>query len=184
MGHTVSPASVGVGQEGRYKYKAQARPSRTHALPSNCGRRAALSSTASGPRAAHQRCREEIMKRVRYLVTGAALATIVVGLGIWRPGVKEAKAGKSDAPTFTVDWKWPKALPHRWLVGQVAGVAVDQHDRIWIIQRPRTLTEDEAGAQTRRSDCCYRAPSVLQLARDGNLLRASGGPHHPRVLPT
>jgi len=124
------------------------------------------------------------MKRVRYLIAGAALATIVVGLGVWRPGVKEARAGKSNAPTFTVDWKWPKALPHRWLVGQVAGVAVDRHDRIWIIQRPRTLTEDEAGAETGRSDCCYRAPSVMQFDRDGNLLRAWGGPNDPGFLTT
>jgi hypothetical protein len=41
-----------------------------------------------------------------------------------------------DAPEFKVDADWPKALPNQWLVGQVAGVAVDRNDTIWIIQRP------------------------------------------------
>src|SRR5207244_2263969 len=50
-----------------------------------------------------------------------------------------------DAPTkppqFDVDPAWPKPLPNRWLMGQAAGVAVDRHDHIWVIQRPKTLTD-------------------------------------------
>jgi hypothetical protein len=72
-------------------------------------------------------------------------------------------------------------LPHSWLVGQVAGIAVDRNDRIWIIQRPSTLTADEAGAESTppRSDCCRRAPSVMQFDAEGKLLRAWGGTADP-----
>jgi NHL repeat len=50
------------------------------------------------------------------------------------------------APGFVVDPGWPLTLPNKWLVGQVGGIAVDRHDNIWILQRARTLTSDEAGA--------------------------------------
>ena len=49
-------------------------------------------------------------------------------------------------PGFEVDPGWPKPLPNNWLIGQVGGIAVDQHDNIWILQRARSLTDDEAGA--------------------------------------
>jgi DNA-binding beta-propeller fold protein YncE len=93
--------------------------------------------------------------------------------------------GRGDGPPqFRVDPYWPKVLPNQWLFGQVAGIAVDRHDHIWIIQRPRTLTEDEAGAaQTPpRSECCRPAPSVMTFDRAGNLLQAWGGPADPGFL--
>ncbi len=90
----------------------------------------------------------------------------------------------ADAPDFRVDHKWPKALPNQWLVGQVAGVAVDRQDHVWIVQRPLSLTADEAGADQDppRSECCHRAPSIMQFDKEGNLLRAWGGPHDPGFL--
>ena len=87
-----------------------------------------------------------------------------------------------DAPTkppqFDVDPAWPKPLPNRWLMGQAAGVAVDRHDHIWVIQRPKTLTDDEKGATLTppRSLCCAPAPPVLEFDVEGNLLQSWGGP--------
>ncbi len=49
-------------------------------------------------------------------------------------------------PDFEVDARWPKPLPNNWVLGQVGGIAVDRHDNIWILQRARSLTSDEAGA--------------------------------------
>jgi hypothetical protein len=98
---------------------------------------------------------------------------------------RETNQGRdATAPQFKVDVDWPKPLPNQWLLGQVAGVAVDRHDHIWIVQRPRTLTVDEAGAaQTPpRSDCCKPAPSVMTFDREGNLLQAWGGPADPTFL--
>ncbi|MGI4848877.1 MAG: hypothetical protein ACRYGK_12160 [Janthinobacterium lividum] len=91
-----------------------------------------------------------------------------------------------EAPEFKVDANWPKPLPNKWLLGQVAGIAVDRQDHIWIIQRPRTLTVDEAGADQvpPRSECCHAAPSVMAFDREGNLLLAWGGPADPNFLST
>ncbi len=89
-----------------------------------------------------------------------------------------------DAPEFKVDPDWPKTLPNQWLLGQVAGVAVDRQDTIWIIQRSSSLTADEAGAaQTPpRSECCFGAPAVMRFDAKGNLLQAWGGPADPNFL--
>jgi hypothetical protein len=85
-------------------------------------------------------------------------------------------------PQFEVDAAWPKPLPNRWLMGQAAGVAVDRRDRIWVVQRPKTLTDDEKGATLMppRSLCCVPAPAVLQFDADGTLLASWGPvPGHP-----
>ena len=49
---------------------------------------------------------------------------------------------------------------------------------IWVIHRPRSLTDDEKGAALKppRSKCCVSAPPVLEFDADGNLLRSWGGP--------
>ena len=80
-------------------------------------------------------------------------------------------------PTFQVDPSWPKPLPNDWIMGQAAGVAVDAQDHVWVIQRPRTLTDDEKAASLDppRTKCCKPAPPVLEFAQDGTLLRSWGG---------
>jgi DNA-binding beta-propeller fold protein YncE len=92
-----------------------------------------------------------------------------------------------EVPRFVVDPSWPKPLPNNWLVGQVAGIAVDRHDRIWIIQREGSLTADERGADPAegnpvRSLCCNRAPAVMVFDRAGSLLKAWGGAADPGFL--
>jgi hypothetical protein len=82
------------------------------------------------------------------------------------------------AGQFQVDPFWPKPLPNNWLIGQVAGVAVDSRDHIWIAHRPKSLTEDEAAAQRTppRAVCCVPAPPVIEFDGDGNVIQAWGGP--------
>ena len=85
-------------------------------------------------------------------------------------------------PQYQVDPFWPKPLPNRWEIGQASGVATDARDHVWVVHRPRTMTEDERGATLNppRSACCVPAPSVLEFDPDGNLVQAWGGPgHHP-----
>jgi DNA-binding beta-propeller fold protein YncE len=83
-----------------------------------------------------------------------------------------------EIPAFAVDAAWPKPLPNNWILGQVGGITVDSEGHIWMIHRPRSLTDDEKGAVLvpRRSKCCVPAPPVLEFDADGNLLRAWGGP--------
>jgi len=106
-----------------------------------------------------------------------ALAALV-GLALGFAGSATAqRPSDGPAPRFEVDPWWPKPLPSNWLMGQAAGIAVDRHDHIWVIQRPRTLTEDERGATLNppRSLCCAPAPPVLEFDQDGVLVRSWGG---------
>ena len=110
----------------------------------------------------------------------AALAAIGAALMLGNNGesAAQADAPAEAVPRYQVDAAWPKPLPNRWLLGQVAGVATDARDHVWIIHRPRTLTDDEKGATLTppRSKCCVPAPPVLEFDGEGNLLRSWGGP--------
>jgi DNA-binding beta-propeller fold protein YncE len=89
-----------------------------------------------------------------------------------------SQAHAQDAPTLRVDPFWPKPLPNNWILGQIAGVAVDEADNIWIVQRPHTLTDDERGAtlDPPRSRCCIPAPPVIVFDQEGNVVKFWGGP--------
>ncbi len=52
---------------------------------------------------------------------------------------KAVLAGSS----FSADKSWPLPLPDKWILGHVTGVAVDQQNRVWVLNRPATITEDE-----------------------------------------
>jgi DNA-binding beta-propeller fold protein YncE len=88
-----------------------------------------------------------------------------------------APLGKNDSPRYTVDPFWPKDLPENWTLGQVSGIAVDSRDNVWILHRPRSLVDDEKGAQKTPPEtrCCQPAPAVLQFSPDGRLLKSWGG---------
>ena len=56
---------------------------------------------------------------VLFLVS-AVLAFVAV------PLAQKSTPMTGQVPTFRVDPFWPKPLPNRWIIGAVAGVAVDQ----------------------------------------------------------
>jgi len=76
----------------------------------------------------------------------------------------------AETPSYTVDPVWPKPLPNHWLVGAVAGIAVDSRDHIWITHRPSTLQPNETRSIWKA------APPVLEFDQDGALVQAWGGP--------
>ena len=88
-----------------------------------------------------------------------------------------AETYAQNVPQFQVDPFWPKPLPKDWILGQVSGVAVDKRNHIWIIHRPRSLSEREVGAQHNPpwSKCCRAAPPILVFDQAGNLIRSWGG---------
>lgn len=138
-------------------------------------------------------------------VSGAALAagavkkdTSILDRLYEQTGVYNKAAG-GKTPGFVADPSWPAPLPHSWMLGQVGGLYVDRHDHVWVYNRPRTMTSDEAGLDTRGgsdgknglgfarphgaiADCCLAAPSVLEFDGTGKLLRAWGGPADPGWL--
>ena len=81
-------------------------------------------------------------------------------------------------PAFQVDPAWPKPLPNNWIIGAVAGVAVDRRDHVWIVHRPGTIAQRQLMAEKTppETTCCVRAPAVLVFDRQGNLLKHWGGP--------
>ncbi len=103
--------------------------------------------------------------------------SLVIGSIAWLADINVARA--DSAPKYKVDASWPKQLPNNWAMGQIGGMAVDKDDHIWVFQRPRSLTADEAAAaQTPpTAECCFPAPSVLEFDTEGNLLKSWGGPN-------
>lgn len=122
--------------------------------------------------------------------TAAALAAAAVLLAacIQLPHQSPAPVRDRDpnaTPKFAVDPFWPKPLPDNWMLGQVAGIAVDKNDHIWIVHRPSSLVDDEKGAQLNppTTKCCKAAPPVMEFDRAGNLLRHWGGKGEGYVWP-
>ena len=110
----------------------------------------------------------------RSMLAAAAAVFVLLSTLI---GVEVAAQG-NGVPQYVVEPFWPKPLPDDWILGQVAGVAVDNDDSVWIIHRPSTLVDDEKGAEKNPPEtrCCKAAPPVLHFAADGTLLGSWGGP--------
>ena len=109
------------------------------------------------------------MKKTKQLAIYAALLTVLIA------ATSEAQAPKPDSktlaatgilerlaersgvygvpatakvPGFIADAGWPQKLPYNWIIGQVGGLYVAPDDHVWVYQRPRTLTNDEAALTT------------------------------------
>jgi DNA-binding beta-propeller fold protein YncE len=86
------------------------------------------------------------------------------------PSGAQGPTSRDRVPTFRVDAAWPKPLPNRWIIGAVAGVAVDKRDHVWIVHRPSTLHPNETRSLWKA------APPVLEFDADGALVSSWGGP--------
>jgi hypothetical protein len=108
---------------------------------------------------------------VRAIAVSIALSICVVAVALSQSPV-------SNVPQLQVDPFWPKPLPNNWILGQVSGVAVDKRGHVWIVQRPRLLSDRELGAQQNPpwSKCCRAAPPVIVFDQAGDVVRAWGGP--------
>jgi hypothetical protein len=87
-------------------------------------------------------------------------------------------AQQAPVPQFRPEPFWPDPLPENWILGQVSGIAVDRGDNIWLVHRPRSLLDDEKGAQANPPStiCCRAAPAVLKFDGAGKLLASWGSP--------
>jgi DNA-binding beta-propeller fold protein YncE len=104
----------------------------------------------------------------------AAFVTVFTGLAVADRVLERAALAQPRAPSFQVDPMWPK-VPRQWMLGQVAGLAVDARDHVWIIQRPWSLADDEKAADP-QAPCCHAAPPVMEFDSDGTFIQGWGGP--------
>ena len=84
--------------------------------------------------------------------------------------VSLARTRQAGIPAFTVDDDWLKPLPHDWVLGSLASVAVDRRDHVWILHRPGMVAEGEIDAGK------MAAPPVIELDPLGNVVQGWGGP--------
>ena len=98
------------------------------------------------------------------------LVTAVVIIGATASPVAQPRTTARRVPTFRVDASWPKPLPNHWILGAVAGVAVDRRDHVWITHRPSTLQPNATRSIWKA------APPVREFDADGTLLSSWGGP--------
>src|SRR5215471_4166186 len=108
------------------------------------------------------------MNHHRRICTRLSLAAFLLGLAAMP--IAQNRTSPRKVPTYRVDPFWPKPLPNHWILGAVAGVAVDTHDHIWLTHRPSTLQPNETRSIWRA------APPVLEFGADGTLLSSWGGP--------
>jgi len=113
-------------------------------------------------------------------VLTALLAALVAALAAAPAALAQDAAPPQDAspPRYVVDASWPETLPNDWILGQVAGIAVDDRDHVFIVHRPRSITADEAAAVQNppTAECCVPAPAVIELDAEGRVVQAFGGP--------
>ncbi len=129
-----------------------------------------------------------------FAAPGRAQAPAPDSATLAKTGILERLAARSGVyavpptaktPSFIADAGWPQKLPHNWILGQVGGLYVAPDDHIWIYQRPRTLTNDEAAltdATDKRAD--GKAVDVMGFPRPygalGDCCRAGARGHGVR----
>jgi DNA-binding beta-propeller fold protein YncE len=86
---------------------------------------------------------------------------------------RSAGAQEAGAPSYEVDPFWPD-VPAGWILGQVAGVAVDSRDHVWVLQRPWSVANDEL-ATNDEAECCRPAPPVMEFTPEGTYVQGWGG---------
>ena len=105
---------------------------------------------------------------MKKIIWAVAFIALVMNTLPTAPGMEVfAQAGRSPAggvPIFQVDPSWLK-LPNGWVLGQVAAVAIDARDNVWIIHRFRGIKPE-----------LKAAPPVVAFDSTGKFIRAWGGP--------
>jgi hypothetical protein len=96
------------------------------------------------------------------------------------PGAVEAGgSAPGGPPKYKYDPSWPKELPNKWTFEGITGMFVDQHDVIWVLNRPRDFDDKEnmAAVTPPAGECCVPPPAVMAFNAAGDLLHAWGVPN-------
>ena len=74
-------------------------------------------------------------------------------------------AGQTFSSQYEVDPEWPQ-VPAQWKLGDASSFAVDAEDNVWLLHRPRTLSDE---------DFSSAAPPIVVFNADGRMIDAWGG---------
>lgn len=107
----------------------------------------------------------------RLPVARAAALMAAAALSVIAPAV-QAQAPAAPAFEYQLDWL---QVPAQYRLGEIAAVAVDTADNVWILQRPRSVPA---------ADRDKAAPAVLAFDSTGKFIRAFGGPGEGYEWPT
>lgn len=88
--------------------------------------------------------------------------------------VVPAVDANSDIPHYVNDPSWPRPFPSHRIMGPVGGLAVDRHDRIWVLQRALDYSVDEQGVKHDLAPG-ERMPAVVAFDEQGNIVKSWGG---------
>src|ERR1041384_5216512 len=104
------------------------------------------------------------------LIAAASLALLALVLVL--------PAQQQTVPKFKFDPDWPKALPNKWKMGGVTGLAVDKDDNVWVLNRPNDLTDIELEAELNPplADCCVRPPAMIHIDKNGTVIGSFDAP--------
>ena len=105
----------------------------------------------------------------RRLLAGAGLMLLSMSAACSRTGTN-AEVNRAEepgeVPSFEVVPDWPR-LPNNWVMGDPSSIAVDRHQNVWVLHRPRTIPAEKKE---------HAAPPVLEFDKAGNFVRGWGGP--------
>lgn len=75
------------------------------------------------------------------------ILAIAMGVGCAMLLCASAPAARAQAvPKYQVDGLWPKTLPNNWILTNTTGLYVDKNDHVWVLNRPRMTSADDAAA--------------------------------------
>ena len=86
------------------------------------------------------------------------------GAQAWSELQRRRALYKGKYPVFEVDTTWPEAAERLGVWPRRSKVAVDSHDNVWIIHRPRSVEKGKTAA-----------PAVVEFDANGKFVQAWGG---------
>src|SRR5712691_6922198 len=110
------------------------------------------------------------MKRRTLVSIGVVAHLIAAGVpAAWlfttKAAAQSPQAQARSVPVFEVDPAWPK-LPPQFKLGDASSFAIDAHDNVWLLHRPRTLKPEDSGRA---------APAIVVFDAAGNFMKVWGG---------
>ena len=112
----------------------------------------------------------------KIMALAGAVALGLCGASYMASGQSPTSGGP---PKYKYDPTWPKELPNKWTFEGITGMFVDQHDVIWVLNRPRDFDDKEnmAAVNPPAGECCMAPPAVMAFNVNGDLLHAWGVPN-------